>query len=221
MQEQRTPDFCSTLLLQRRLHPGGIKRRTVLFCGLFLLSLCSAAQEQKLLYAIQRNGEKVGDLHFQKLKTGTKTTYHLQSEVNVKMLLSICVKAQEQSVYENEVLQSSVVLRQVNGRQKANKQIRNNGKGLTVSDDGEKRELKNYLVRYNSHCLYSTEPVYYTNVFADNYQQFVPIQKVAEHHYRVAFPDGNSNDYFYENGVCRKVKVKSRFFDAEFVLVSL
>lgn len=183
-------------------------------------SVAAFSQEQRLSYTVQHNGKQVGSLNFRRVKAGTRTTYNIQSEVNVKMLLAVSVKAQEQSVYENEVLQSSSVLRHVNGRQKANKQIRNNGRGLTVSEDGRNHELKNYLVKYNSHCLYSTEPVHFTNVFADNYQCFLPIVKVTDHQYRVTFPDGNSNDYFYENGVCRRIKVKSRFFDAEFVLTS-
>jgi hypothetical protein len=195
-------------------------RHVVVFACLFFAATVSFSQEQKLFYAVQRNGKKVGDLSFRSLRAGTKITYRIQSEVNVKMLLSISVKALEQSVYENEVMQSSSVVRHVNGKEKANKQIRNNGKGLTVSENGENRELKNYLVKFNTHCLYSTEPVHYTNVFADNYQQFVPIVKIADHHYRIAFPDGNSNDYFYEKGICRKVKVKSRLFDVEFVLMS-
>jgi hypothetical protein len=192
-------------------------QKTMVF-SLLLVTVAGFAQEQKLSYTVQHNGKQVGSLNFRRVKAGTRTTYNIQSEVNVKMLLAISVKAQEQSVYENEVLQSSSVLRHVNGRQKANKQIRNNGRGLTVSEDGQNHELKNYLVKYNSHCLYSTEPVHFTNVFADNYQRFVPIVKVTDHQYRVTFPDGNSNDYFYENGICRRIKVKSRFFDAEFVL---
>lgn len=180
--------------------------------------LSSFAQQQSLHYTIQRNGKKVGDLDFQQVRAGVRTTYNLQSRAKLTMVLSIDVQAMEQSVYENDVLQSSSLVRRVNGREKANKQIRNNGKGLTVTEDGSQRELKNYVVKFSTHCLYTVEPIIYTNVFADNYQQFLPIEKMADHHYRVTFPDGNSNEYFYEKGVCRMVKVKSRLFDGEFVL---
>lgn len=179
------------------------------------------AQEQNLQYAINRNGRKVGDLHFQKTKAGTQTTYSIHSEVKVPMIVTVSVKANEQSVYDNDVLQSSSVVRHVNGKQKANKQIRNNGKGLTVTEGGDQRELKNYVVKFSMHCLYAMEPLYFTNVFSDNYQQFLPIVKLADHQYKVTFPDGNSNEYFYEKGICQKVKVKSQLFDAEFVLTSL
>ena len=207
-----------TLVKALSRHPGWLRQAMLLCCLLFTATVV-LAQEQKLSYAVHRNGKRVGDLNVRKLRAGTKTTYRIQSEVNVRMLLSVSVKALEQSVYENEVLQSSSVLRHVNGKEKANKRIHNNGRGLTVSENGESHELKNFLVKYNTHCLYGTEPVHYTNVFADNYQQFVPIVKVADHHYRISFPDGNSNDYFYENGVCKKVKVRSQLFDVEFLLL--
>lgn len=194
-------------------------KAVVFLCALLCL-LPAFSQEQNLQYAINRNGKKIGDLRFHKFMTGSKTIYSLQSEVKVAMIVTVSVKAAEQSVYENDVLQSSSLVRHVNGREKTNKQIRNNGKGLTVFEDGGQRELKNYVVKFNTHCLYTVEPVYYTNVFADNYQQFLPIVKLADHHYKVSFPDGNSNEYFYEKGICRKVKVKSQLFDAEFVLTS-
>lgn len=188
---------------------------------LLFFCLYSVAQNQNLHYAIQRNGKKVGDLKFQKQKAGAVTSYYIESEVKVNVVMLVVVKAKEQSVYENEVLQSSSLVRHVNGREKANKQIRNNGTGLTVSEDGTERVLKNYQVKYSTHCLYTTEPISFTNVFSDSYKKFIPIVKLADRHYKLTFPDGNSNEYFYENGICRKVKVRSQLFDAEFVLTSL
>lgn len=194
--------------------------KAIVFTILLCLAQRSVSQEQKLLYAIHHKGKKVGELSFRRQRSGARTLYNLQSEVNVRMLFAINVKTQEQAVYENELLQFSSVLRQVNGRQKTNRQIRNNGRGLTVSADGESHELKNYRVKYSALCLYSTEPVLYTNVFADNFQAFVPIVKMADHHYRITLPDGSSNDYFYEGGICQKVQVRSSLFDAEFILAS-
>jgi hypothetical protein len=179
------------------------------------------SQNQNLHYAINRNGKKVGDLSFLRTQDGNRTTYNIHSQVKVSVIISINVKARENSVYENDVMQSSSVVRHVNGKEKANKQIVKTTNGLKVKEGSSEKELKNYSVKFNTHCLYITEPVHYTNVFSDNYQRFVPIVKVADRHYKLTFPDGNSNEYFYENGICKKVKVKSQLFDAEFVLVSL
>lgn len=189
-------------------------------CLLFCL-LPATVPAQKLHYTILRSGKPVGSLNFQKQLTGAQTVYTLQSDVKVALLLTLTVKVNEQSVFENDVLQSSHVLRYVNGRKKADKRLRNNGRGLVVTDDeGRERELKNTVVRFNTHSLFTTEPVQLGPVFSDNYQQFLPIQKLGAQHYRLTFPDGSSNEYFYEKGRCQRVKVKSTLFDAEFVLTA-
>ncbi len=194
--------------------------RLVLAMALPLVGVLAFSQDQRLLYSIERKGKKVGVLNVHQNKTGSTTTYHIESEVKVNVLVSVVVKAKEQSVYENDVLQSSSLVRHVNGKEKANKKIRNNGSGLTVVEEGKEQNLKNYRVKYSTHCLYATEPLAYTNVFSDNYKKFIPIVKLADGHYKLTFPDGNSNEYFYENGICSRVKVASRLFDAEFVLRS-
>lgn len=205
------------LPIRRAFIPG----KAVLVLFFLLLVKFSFAQEQNLQYAINRNGKKVGNLIFQQVKAEGRTVYNIHSQVKVSMVLSIDVKAREQSVYENDIMQSSSLVRHVNGKQKANQQIKKSGNGLLVTEDGTQRELKNYSVKFNIHSLYTTEPLYYSSVFSDSYHKFIPIIKMASHHYKLTFPDGNSNEYFYENGICKKVKVRSQLFDAEFVLTSL
>ena len=157
---------------------------------------------------------------FRQKTENEKTTFAVESLVKVKMLLSFTIQAWESSVYEKNLLQSSSLVRHVNGKPKVNRQIRNNGTGLTVRNDGSEKELKDLRVRYNMHCLYVMEPVSFSSVFSDNHQRYIPIIRVNNHHYKLSFPGGGSNEYFYENGICQKVKVKSQLFDAEFVLAS-
>jgi hypothetical protein len=194
--------------------------RRSLMAVLFILSVGNDvyAQEQQLRYGIHRRGEKVGELSYQKKTEGAQTTYAIQSEVNVSMLLSFRVQAWEQSVYKNNVMQSSSLVRKVNGRERTNKQIQSTGNKITITNKNKAKLEKNYVIKYSTHCLYGTEPLQHTTVFSDNYQQFLTIEKLALQHYRVKFPDGGNNEYFYQDGICRRVKVSSTLFDAEFVL---
>ena len=176
-------------------------------------------QEQQLLYGIHRRGEKVGELSYQQKTEGTQITYAIRSEVNVSMVLSFRVQAWEQSVYKNNVMQSSSLVRKVNGRERTNKQIQNTGNKITITNKNKAKLEKNYVIRYSTHCLYATEPLVHSTVFSDNYQQFLTIEKLGSQHYRVKFPDGGSNEYFYQDGICRRVKLSSTLFDAEFVLL--
>lgn len=194
--------------------------RRSLMAVLFLVSMGEDArlQEQQLQYAIHRQGEKVGVLTYQQKTEGSQTTYAIQSDVKVSMLLTFRVQAWEQSVYRNNVLQSSSLVRKVNGRERTNKQIVNTGNKITITSKNNTTLEKNYVIHYSTHCLYATEPLRYTSVFSDNYQQFLHIEKLGPQHYRIQFPDGGSNEYFYQGGLCRRVKLRSRLFDADFVL---
>ena len=216
---------CFSIFISTPGRPGGSRWQLYrygyrLFFLLVFLQIGSAgwSQVKHLRYTINRQGQKVGELTFRQTTEDTKTTYAIESLVKVSMVLSFTIEAWEASVFENNVLQSSALVRHVNGKQKINKQIKNNGNGLTVLNEGTAKELKNFRVKYSTHCLYATEPLTFTNVFSDNYQKFIPIVKLASHHYKLTFPDGNSNEYFYEDGVCKKVKVKNNLFEAEFVL---
>lgn len=227
-----TPFFCSKTYLpfaankKNNLHLSThndmhqVKRWFPLLIGVLIFLSPVSAQEIRLNYSINRHGKAIGSLRFKQTKSGTNTAYVIESDVKVSMIVSIHVQAKEQSVYESEVLKSSSLYRQVNGSEKTNKQIKNNGTGLTVTEDGEEVILKNYVVKYNTHCLYIIEPTYYLNVFSDKYQQFIPIQKISDHHYKLNFPDGNSNEYIYENGSCKLIKVRTSLFDADFVLMN-
>jgi hypothetical protein len=196
-------------------------KKVLLFAILFYGSMAARSQQvQHLQYAINHQGQKVGELVFQQKNENKKTTFEVESLVKIKMILSFTIQAWEHSVYEDDVLQSSSLLRHVNGKRKVSKQIRNNGSGLTVLNEGTEKKLQNVRVKYNMHSLYAIEPVSFTNVFSETHQRFIPIIKLATHHYKLSFPDGGSNEYFYKNGICQKVKVKSSLFNAEFVLAT-
>ncbi len=208
-----TPEFSKSILASVKCIP--------IILLFVVLSVFAIAQEQSLNYSINRHGKQVGNLSFKQVKSGTKTTYAIESDVKARMILSLHIQVKENSVYESDVLQYSSLNRQVNGKERASQQIKNNGTGLSVTEDGEEKVLKNFVVKYNTHCLYAQEPTFYTSVFSDNYKQFIPIKKIKEHHYKITFPDGNSNEYVYENGSCRLIKVRTSLFDADFVLVTL
>jgi hypothetical protein len=47
---------------------------------------------------------------------------------------------------------------------------------------------------------------------------YISIKKIETHAYEIELTDGTKNIYYYKNGICSKVKIKSALFTAEFVL---
>jgi len=82
-----------------------------------------------------------------------------------------------------------------------------------TSTDGKAGKPHNTSIVYNLNMLYYHEPVKIRKVYSGNFQQFVEVNAVAEHKYKIAFPDGSYNYYFYKNGICHKVELYTSRFD--------
>ncbi|MFN2440460.1 MAG: DUF6134 family protein [Chitinophagaceae bacterium] len=209
----------------RRLHPLKFQlfvSKAIFVAKILLLILISCtivmaarAQEKNLAYTVIRNGNEIGCITIKEIKNGTRVTYRLESEIKTTFIFTFKVSATEEAVYENGVLLNSFIYRKVNGSEKANKSIRYSSNNYIVSNKGSEKWLNNYPIRYNMVCLYTQEPVYISQIFSDNFQQFIPIKKTGRHQYKIIFPDGNSNEYFYQKGICIRIKMNSSLYNAE------
>lgn len=176
------------------------------------------SQERVLQYIIKRNGDAVGNLILRENKSPNRVTYNLQSAVKTSFLFAITVKAIEEAIYENGILTYSHFYQKVNSNERVNTEIQTSGKGYVVISKQEVKPLKSYPITCNLVCLYTTEPLHTARVFADKFQQFIAIENLGAHHYRITLPDGNYNEYFYQAGTCIKVKLNSTWFSAEMEL---
>jgi hypothetical protein len=179
-----------------------------------------AAQEKKLEYNIKRNGDVVGNIHFSQGVTGTRTVLTMESEVNTRFIFNFKAKAKEEVIYDNGIMTWSSIFRKLNGNVKIDKKTRANGNAYTVYKGSKTETLNNYPIRYNMLSVYVSEPVNITKAYSDNFQQQIDIQKIADHHYKIKFPDGNYNEYFYTNGVCSRILIHHSMYSATIELRS-
>jgi hypothetical protein len=106
----------------------------------------------------------------------------------------------------------------MNGNVKADKHTIFTGRQYEVEEASGKKELNINSVTYNMDCLYFQEPVDIKQVYSDNFQQFVDIEKKPEGYYKIKLPDGNSNNYYYKDGVCAAIHVNHTWYSADIVL---
>jgi hypothetical protein len=178
------------------------------------------SQEKKLSYAVKRNGSEVGTVQFTQNTSGNRTTLKMESEVKTRFIFLFTAKAKEETIYDSGIMTWSSIYRKMNGNIKADKKIKAIGNSYTVYNDDKTEKLNNYPIRYNMLSLYTNEPVSFSTVFSDNFQQLLTIQTINPHHYKIKFPDGNSNEYFYTNGMCTKVKISHTLYSATIELKS-
>ena len=178
------------------------------------------AQQKKLEYSIKRNGDVVGNIHFIQGIVGNRIVLTMESEVNTRFIFNFTAKAKEEVIYDNGIMTWSSIFRKLNGSVKVDKKTKANGNAYIVYRGTKTETLNNYPIRYNMLSVYIIEPVNITKVYSDSFQQQIDIQKIHDHHYKIKFPDGNYNEYYYRNGVCSKIEIHHSLYSASIELRS-
>ena len=220
-----TPTILYFLLRYYRRHcPEKAERIQKLFLKvsravmLILLSTLVPAlvftQEKKMEYNIKRNGDVVGNVQFTQNSSGNRTTMKLESEVKTRFIFTFTAKGNEEAIYDNGIMTSSSIYRKLNGNVKADKKTKASGNSYTIYKGNKTETLNNYPIRYNMLSIYSKEPVNIPQVYSDNFQRFLDIQKINSQHYKIKFPDGNYSEYYYDAGVCARVEFHHSLYSA-------
>lgn len=187
---------------------------------LLLIPFSSRSQNSLFHYTIVEGGDNIGWLRLEKNITDSRTNLSLVSELSTRFIILIEVSAKETSIFENGQLLYSSQYRKTNGTVKVNKQTSRVADKYVVNNNGEKQYLSIPIVVTNLLSLYFQEPVNTGTVYCDKYESFVKITKTDNGGYKVEFPDGNSNTFYYSRGICTKVKISHTFYTAEIILKS-
>ena len=197
-----------------------MKTIRLMLIALLSIAISTEAQQNKLEYSIKRNGNEVGSIHFTQGIAGNRTVLTMESEVNTRFIFNFKAKAKEEAIYENGIMTWSSIYRKLNGNVKVDKKTKADGNGYTIYKGSKTETVNNYPIRYNMLSVYVSEPVNISHVYSDNFQQQIAIQKIADHHYKIKFPDGNYSEYFYTNGICSKVEIHHSLYRATIELRS-
>lgn len=213
----------ATTGLQKRKQPNAwfhIVFAGILLIILALIPILSRSQYLQLKYKIVQGGDDIGWLRLERIVNGDTSTLLLASELKKRIFFEITVSAKECSVYKSGKLIFSSQFRKTNGNTKLNKQTRLVEDKYVVLEDGEKQNLIFPFIGTNLLSLYFQEPVGINTVYSDNHECFIKVTKTDDGGYKVKFPDGNSNCYYYSNGICTKIIVSHTFYTAEIILNS-
>lgn len=185
---------------------------------LLFLPMVSLAQNVKLNYKIMQGRNDIGWLRIEKKITENKEELLLVSEIKTKVILPITMFTKESSTFENGKLIYSSQFRKTNGSTKLDKQTKLVADKYEVLENGEKVELAFTIINTNLLSLYFQEPITSNLVYCDKQQCFAKITKTADGGYKMKFPNGNSNCFYYKEGICTKISIEHSFYSAEIIL---
>jgi hypothetical protein len=185
---------------------------------LLLIPILSKTQNTPLNYKIMKGGDEIGWLKLEKHFTGNTLNLSLVSEIKTRFIFSIHVSAKETSEYEKGKMIYSSQFRKSNGSTKLDKQTRCVMDKYVVQENGKMENLNLSFIGTNLLSMYFYEPSGVNLVYCDKHECFLKIIKTADEGYKVSFPDGTSNLYYYKAGICNKIMIRHTFYSAEIIL---
>jgi hypothetical protein len=185
---------------------------------LLLVSFVLAAQHQSRNYKVMRKGSEIGWVNLEKLTDSNTTMISMGSEIKTSFLFTFSSAGKEISQFRDGKLQHSYFYRKMNGNIKADRHTQLVGNSYEVEGKPEKMKLTISPVTYNTLCMYFQEPFNQKQVYSDNHQCFLDIEKESDGGYTISSPDGTSNTFYYTSGVCYKVKIDHSFYSAVLLL---
>jgi hypothetical protein len=196
------------------------KIKMLLVLGLIWLANCSFMTPNLVqhTYHIIRNNEVIGKLQLTKQNQADKTYINLSSKVQSHIIVPINITSKDEALFNKGILLWSTVYREVNGKPRVNKKTVIKGSNYLLQDGNHYLKMSSYPITFNMMNLYLNEPETISQVYADAYQQFVPIKRAAQHIYRVSLPNGSYNIYEYKNNLCCRVHVFTELYEAVFEL---
>ncbi|MEO8794203.1 MAG: DUF6134 family protein [Daejeonella sp.] len=182
---------------------------------LISMPVFTEAQTQKIRFKILRNDSCIGEISIEKNTINVQTSYHLKSELLIKMLIDLHIISTEETIFKNGKLKYSTVNRKINNNEKTNKKVEYiNGK-YQLYNGKKSRTTKLDSVSINLASLYLSEPCKSQKVFVDNHQSISPIIPLGNNSYKVILPDGNYNIFYYKNGKCINVEVFNNLYHVQ------
>jgi hypothetical protein len=157
-------------------------------------------------YDILKNDKVIGYMMCSKVEKSETIEYITESSARFSVLVDISVYSKLQSSFSNGILLDGRLIRQVNGKTKADRQIAWVQDQYLIKSDGRSLSFKS-KIRFSTACLMYAEPSGMTRIFSENFGQYVTINETAPHGYVLTLPDGKDNIYTYHNGKCTEVEV--------------
>lgn len=176
-----------------------------------LLSFNGISQEVRLNYTLYNDRTNVGYIEFSRTDSADLDVYNMKMQVQVDLkLYTIRILDHKQAIYSDGILEYARMDRRLQNRELKRKITKRSG-GKLYSDGEKPIDPETDEIRFSTLLMFTQEPDGINMVYSEGQLRSCPLEKVGNHHYRIVHPEGHSNDYFYNNGVCYQIVTNSRW----------
>lgn len=189
-----------------------------------LIWLCSFAlhgqiASDTLKYDLYVNEDIIGDfIIVRDVQEDSSMQYTGLSNVDYKILFSFHISFDYQSNFNSEGIFSSSSFKYVmNDDVKEENWIRCKSNDCYVYEDDEVSKIISAPSTMTAMQLYFQEPNNHDYVFSERFLDTYPIEMEGLA-YKIDFPGGSTNKYFYKNGLCYQIEINTLISNMTFKL---
>lgn len=189
---------------------------SILLIGLFSISLQAQQLSDTLKYDVLIDSEIIGDLvAVKKMKSDSSFEYSVISNVDYKLLFSFHISFDYKTNFNQKGDYSSSTFEYImNDDVKESNWINCNSKECYVYEGDEITKIIENSVDITAIQLYFQEPLLGEQVFSERFCEKFDIERESSG-YKVDFPGGSTNTYYYRDGKCYRVAIETLISDME------
>ena len=172
---------------------------------------------ETIMFNIMKKETNIGTITINKSISELITTYHVNSNILAKLILTFKINCEERSVFKNDTLVFSSVYRTLNNKEKVNQSLEFINGNYYLQEEGKKVLLNIETIRQNLVTLYFVEPIGINKVFCDKQNLMVNLIYLKKGKYKVVFPNGDYNIFYYINGKCSMIEAVNSWCEVKLI----
>ena len=180
------------------------------FILLMLFVAIIPLKAQTLHFKVIHDGKPLGTLDATKTVTGNTVIYTSHTEIEYHLLVAIKVVYDYHVTYTNDHLQEAKAHIIVRGNDKTKAKTVKGGSAYGYYSEGAfVKKIPAEFIKHSIVQLLFEEPVGVTKIYAEEHGEYHNIRAIDDHTYLKSALNGNTNTYYYKNGLLQKSDVNA------------
>ncbi|NNC95376.1 MAG: hypothetical protein HKN92_07415 [Chitinophagales bacterium] len=173
-----------------------------------LLWNCAAADEE-LKFDIIKGKKTLGELQVAKFPNQNGFDIHIESQIKFWFFGTRRLIYSIYNNFKESYLLTAGSKSTLNDKTRHETSITKESNQYTFKDlhENETHFCDTSRIRYTIGYMYFKEPTHINKVYSERYLEYLPIEKVEEHRYKIILPNGTKNYFKYVNGIAVEVEV--------------
>ncbi len=190
-----------------------------LFITLLIVVNQGVATAQTLHYKVVWRGDSVGYIKTYKFDSANFEVYKVKSLVTFWFFGRRSIKTEYSEVFQDQKLISAEVryFKDEELRERCSTILKNSLYQIELNGDIQPPIMNPIYVTTTT--LYYYKPDRAKSVYSERFGEMMPLEEINDSEIRIEKPNGRYNEYTFENGICKRVKVDNFFATLFFVRI--